>query len=116
MLIWAEWMHRNNMVLTFFTVFISYFSLTLILESVGLSNHLAPSLLLLPDLVLLFVAYRYWQPSSAFAFPLLAFGLSLAVWRFSLPFEVIGQLLVHLTLTGLAYYFLRQIRIIRVRG
>ena len=116
MLIWAEWMHRNNMVLTFFTVFISYFSLTLILESVGLSNHLAPSLLLLPDLVLLFVAYRYWQPSSAFAFPLLAFGLSLALWSFSLPFEVIGQLLVHLTLTGLAYYFLRQIRIIRVQG
>ena len=108
-------MQHNNMVLTFFTVFIFYFSLHLIVESFGLSSLYAPSYLLLPDLLLLFIAYRYWHTSSVYLFPLLACGLGLALWCFALPFEVLGQLLVHLVLTGFVYSFLRHIQVIRVQ-
>jgi diguanylate cyclase (GGDEF)-like protein/PAS domain S-box-containing protein len=105
MLIWAEWMHRNNMVLTFLTVFVTYFSLSLTGETLGLGDAKYPSYLLPADIVCLLCALRLYKNRKWFTYPLLALSISAFMWLMALPEILIFNTVIHLVSVGLVFYF-----------
>ncbi|MEQ3515537.1 EAL domain-containing protein [Pseudoalteromonas sp. BZB3] len=116
MLIWEEWMHRNNMVLTVLIVFIVYFSSALLGETFALADPTSPSLIILADVVCLLIAHRFWQGLNRFIFPALATLLSVSMWLFSLPQSLIVNVAFHLLIVGQVYFLAGKIRHYKIKS
>ncbi|TLX48110.1 hypothetical protein C1E24_04745 [Pseudoalteromonas phenolica] len=116
MLIWEEWMHRNNMVLTVLIVFIVYFSSALLGETFALADPTSPSLIILADIVCLLIAHRFWQGLNRFIFPALATLLSASMWLLSLPQSLIINVAFHLLIVGQVYFLAGKIRHYKIKS
>ncbi|MFY8299048.1 EAL domain-containing protein [Pseudoalteromonas sp. SS15] len=116
MLIWEEWMHRNNMVLTVLIVFIAYFSSALLGETFTLADPISPSLIILADVVCLLIAHRFWQGLNRFIFPVLATLLSVSMWLLSLPQSLIINVVFHLLIVGQVYFLSGKIRHYKIKS
>ncbi|ALO43944.1 Signal transduction protein [Pseudoalteromonas phenolica] len=116
MLIWEEWMHRNNIALSFLIVFIAYLCAALLGEAFKVSEAPFSNHLILVDVACLLIAHRFWQGSNHFIFPLLVLSLTFCFWLFSLPLLIIISVAWHLVIVGLVYFLATKIRQYQIKG
>ncbi|MEL7477692.1 MAG: EAL domain-containing protein [Pseudomonadota bacterium] len=120
MLIWEEWMHRNNMAISYLISFIAYAFITyyaaLFGEASTRPESFSANFLLLADITALFTAKRYWQNKPTLFFTLLAPLLVISLWLVSTPFYFILVSVGHVLTTALVFYFALEVKKLEERN
>lgn len=114
MLIWEEWMHRNNMAISYVIGFIAYAFVTycaaLFGEASTRPESFSANFLLLADITALFIAKRYWQNKPILFFSLLTPLLVISLWLVSTPLYFILASAGHVLTTALVFYFALEVK------